>query len=106
MPQERVVGNDYEVSISIGYPVGKAMMSDDVADTINYADVYELIKEEMQTPCNIIERVAYRIADRLFRQYPDIRDVDLSITKKNPPMGSDCDGAGVRVCLINDKSHD
>lgn len=104
LPQERVVGNDYEVSLRIAYPIEKAMKSDDVADTLNYAGVYELVKDEMLTPCNIIERVACRIADRLFKEYPLIQSAEISITKVNPPMGADCRGAGVEVCLINDKS--
>lgn len=106
MPQERVVGNEYEVNINIAYPIGEAMISDDVADTLNYASVAELVKDEMLTPCNLFERVAYRIGDRLFREYPKITSADISITKINPPMGCDCLGAGVKVCLINDKSND
>ena len=34
--QERVVGNEYVINLRIGYPLAKAMKSDDVADTLNY----------------------------------------------------------------------
>ncbi|SFG41485.1 dihydroneopterin aldolase [Prevotella sp. KH2C16] len=104
LPQERVTGNDYELTLRIGYPMEEAMRSDAVADTLNYAEVYELVGEEMLTPCNLIEHVARRISDRLLRQYPEIRSIDLWMTKKNPPMGADCEGAGVEVHLINDKT--
>lgn len=104
LPQERVTGNDYELTLRIGYPMEGAMRSDAVADTLNYAEVYELVRDEMQTPCNLMEHVARRISDRLLRQYPEIRSIDLWITKRNPPMGADCEGAGVEVHLINDKT--
>ncbi len=104
LPQERVTGNDYELTLRIGYPAEEAMLSDAVDETLNYAEVYELVKEEMQTPCNLMERLVRRISDRLLRQFPEIRSIDLWLTKKNPPMGADCEGAGVEVHLINDKT--
>ena len=104
LPQERVTGNDYELTLRIGYPMEGAMLSDAVAETLNYAEVYQLVKEEMRLPCNLMERVARRISDRLLRQFPEIRSIDLWLTKKNPPMGADCEGTGVEVHLINDKT--
>lgn len=104
LPQERVTGNDYELTLRIGYPAEEAMLSDAVDETLNYAEVYELVKEEMQTPCNLMERLVRRISDRLLRQFPEIRSIDLWLTKKNPPMGANCEGAGVEVHLINDKT--
>lgn len=104
LPQERKVGNDYLVSVSIEYDFTQAMTSDDVNDTLNYAEVYQLLSQEMGAPSALLERVAGRIGDRLFRRFPGIKSMDLKITKVNPPMGADCDGAGVQVHLINDKT--
>lgn len=104
LPQERVTGNDYVVSLKMGYDFSKAMDSDRVEDTLNYASVFEVVRREMAVPCNLLERVAGRIGSQLFRSFPAIVSLPLSITKVNPPMGSDSDGAGVEVHLINDKT--
>ena len=104
LPQERKVGNDYQVSLRIGYDFSRAMVSDDVNDTLNYAEVYHLLSQEMMVPSALLERVAGRIGDRLFRQFPAIQSIDLTIIKVNPPMGADSEGAGVEVHLINDKT--
>ena len=104
LPQERVTGNDYELTLRIGYPMEQAMLSDEVSDTLNYAEVYALAEEVMQGPLNLVERVVGRISERLLRQFPKIHSIDLWLTKKNPPMGADCEGAGVEVHLINDKT--
>jgi dihydroneopterin aldolase len=104
MPQERVTGNDYEVSLRIGYDLSRAMHTDDVADTLNYADVYRLVEQEMSVPANLLERVACRMAERLFSTYPAVTSLDLRLIKLNPPMGADADGAGVELHLINDKT--
>ena len=80
------------------------MVSDDVNDTLNYAEVYQLLSQEMSVPSALLERVAGRIGDRLFRKFPAIQSIDLTIIKVNPPMGADSEGAGVEVHLINDKT--
>lgn len=104
LPQERKVGNDYQMSLRIGYDISRAMVSDDVNDTLNYAEVYQLLSQEMSVPSALLERVAGRIGDRLFRKFPAIQSIDLTIIKVNPPMGADSEGAGVEVHLINDKT--
>ena len=104
MPQERMAGNDYKVSLRIRYDISQAMISDQVEDTLNYAEVFQLVSQEMAVPSSLIERVAGRIGDRLFRRFPTIEEIELKIMKINPPMGADCEGAGVEVHLINNKT--
>jgi len=104
LPQERIIGNEYEVSLRVQYPMETAMLSDDVEDTLNYADVFKVVQQEMQVPSNLLERVAYRIADRLFRKYRTIQAIDLKLTKLNPPMGAEGQGAGIELHLTNDKT--
>ena len=99
LEQERLTGNDYVVNLRIKNDVTDALTSDDVADTLNYAEVYQLVSQEMAVPSALIERVAGRIGDRLFRRYPRIEEIRLKIVKVNPPMGADGTGAGVEVCL-------
>ena len=103
MPQERRVGGDFLVNLRVGYPLEQAMQSDEVSDTLNYAELYEVVKTEMMQPSNLLEHVAGRIADAVVKCFPQVTSIDLDLTKQNPPMGADCDGAGVEIHLINDK---
>lgn len=102
LDQERFTGNDYVVDFRGKVDVSKALTSDELFDTLNYAEVYQIIAQEMDIPSQLLERVAGRIGDRLFRRFPTIEAIDLTITKKNPPMGADCDGASVEVHFEND----
>ncbi len=104
LEQERIVGNDYVINAEIDYDFSCAMQTDDLRHTISYAEVYDLIVEEMAVPSRLLEHVVGRIGERLFQTYPSVHELTLSITKVNPPMGGDCDGAGVQVHLINDKT--
>lgn len=105
LPQEEIVGNDYLVNLVLDYDFSSAMKTDDLQGTLNYAEVYQKVKEEMAVPSKLLEHVAGRIAHRLFSDFPEIQKLQLSITKVNPPMGADSDGAGVEVVLTNDKTY-
>lgn len=97
MPQERKVGGEFLVDLRVGYPIQTAMDTDEVADTLNYAELYQLVGKEMSVPSKLLEHVAGRIVRKIQEQFPYVSSVCLKITKKNPPMGADCDGAGVEV---------
>ena len=104
MPQERMVGADFLVNLRVVYPLEKAMQSDEVGDTLNYAELYALVKAEMAEPSKLLEHVAGRIVSAIEKRFPQVTSIDLELTKQNPPMGADCDGAGVEIHLINDKT--
>ena len=101
MPQEQKVGGEFLVDLKVGYPIEAAMQSDEVADTLNYAELYDLVKEEMAIPSKLLEHVAGRIVKGINERFPKVSSIELKITKKNPPMGADCDGAGVEVYIEN-----
>jgi dihydroneopterin aldolase len=61
------------------------------------------VKEEIQKPSALLEHVAGRIVNAINQSFPAIQTIDLTLTKQNPPMGADCEGAGVELHLINDK---
>ena len=104
LPQERTVGGDFVVTLRIGYPFEQAMETDAVGDTLDYAAVYRLVRCEMAVPSQLLEHVAGRIAKALLRDFPQITSIDLWLTKTCPPIGADCEGAGVELHLINDKT--
>lgn len=104
LEQEQVIGNDFNIDLRIGYDFSRAMETDDVCDTLNYAEVYERVRETLSQPVALVEKAAGNVACDLLTTWPSITSLDLRIIKRNPPMGADCDGAGVEIHLINDKN--
>lgn len=104
LPQERLVGGEYVVSLRVHYDFSRAMETDCVADTLSYADLCALVGREMDVPSQLLEHVAGRIARSILGRWPEATAIDLRITKVNPPMGADCGGAGVELHFINDKN--
>ena len=104
LEQERRVGGDYSVSLRVHYNICKAMETDDVNDTLNYAHLLDIIKQEMAVPSNLLEHVAGRIGKTVIERFDQVEGVDIRITKTNPPLGALCAGATVELHLINDKT--
>lgn len=101
MPQEYDTGGTFVVSLRIGYPFQASLDSDDVCDTLNYAEVYEVVKKEMKITSRLIEHVAGRIAQSLFDRFEKITSVDITLKKINPPMGADCDDVCIKLHAEN-----
>ena len=95
LPQERLVGGDFLLNLRVGYPIEKGMESDEVEDTLNYAALFDLVRQEMNKPSQLLEHVAGRIVKTIMEAFPAVSSVDLELTKLNPPMGADSDGAGI-----------
>ena len=90
MPQEREVGNEYAVDVTVGLPVPdtteEACLSDEISDTVSYADLYELVKQRMAVPCNLLEYLASKITDDIRTRWPELSRVQVRVTKLAPPI--------------------
>lgn len=102
IPQETTVGNTFIINLTIKGDFIKSMETDDVADTISYADIYEVVKQEMSIPSKLLEHVCGRIMKRLFQDFPAIEEVNIKLSKLNPPMGADIDSAGIEIFSSKD----
>ena len=97
MEQEQRVGGYYLVSLTIETDLTKAICTDDVSDTVSYAELFELVKNEMAIPSKLLEHVAGRIGQRTLEQFDKIMSLTIRVTKENPPMGANCKGASVEI---------
>ncbi|MDL2213232.1 dihydroneopterin aldolase [Bacteroides sp. OttesenSCG-928-D19] len=100
MPQEREVGNNYIINLRLTVDLEEAMRTDDVQHTVNYANIHQLLAEEMAIPSNLLEHVCGRIIERLFLEYQSIEEIDIKLSKKNPPMGADIAAASVKIHCV------
>ena len=95
--QERIVGNDYIVRVKVKFDISRAAESDMISDTINYADIYDVVKCEMGVPSNLLENVVYRVVNSIKRNFPMIEGGEVEIIKVKPPIAGDVMGASVSI---------
>lgn len=94
LPQERKVGNMFEISIRIEYPPAlKSVSDDELEHTLNYAHLVELIKSVMAKPSNLLEHVAGRLHDAILNEYPQISGGSICVSKLAPPVSAEMTAA-------------
>ncbi|MCH5325884.1 MAG: dihydroneopterin aldolase [Duncaniella sp.] len=96
-PQERTVGNTFEVTVHLRYPIVEAMKRDHVTATLNYAQVIDLIKDVMNTPSALLENVAHRLHSNLMLHFPDIQGGIIRVAKLTPPVTAELDDVAIRI---------
>jgi dihydroneopterin aldolase len=94
-PEERQKGNDFVVNMQVSYePPRETILSLD--DTIDYALLFEILNSTMQQPVDLLETVAQTIANTIYKQYPRIKEINVSIEKLNPPIDKFSGSAAVK----------
>jgi 7,8-dihydroneopterin aldolase/epimerase/oxygenase len=95
--EEQIVGNKFRVDISIDTDCEKAKSTDDLRNALNYQAVYLLVKEQMQIKSKLLEHVAGRILDALYRGFPETEKATVKVSKMNPPLGGKVEKVSVTL---------
>ena len=85
---ERSNGQDFYVDLILNLDLSQAAQSDAIEDTVNYAEITELTHKEITTnPVNLIEKLAYRIAERILSSHPKVKAITVTVHKPQAPVG-------------------
>ncbi|MDR0582167.1 MAG: dihydroneopterin aldolase [Prevotellaceae bacterium] len=95
--EEQMTGGYFSVDATIETDLLPAARSDSLDDTINYQQLYELVKREMQCPSNLLEHVAGRILQALYAEFNHIGHATVTVRKHNPPLGGKVSAASVTL---------
>lgn len=95
--EEQKVGNKYSVDLEIETDLHEASSSDKLPDTINYEQLYRIVKAEMEVPSRLLEHIGGRISDKIYEEYSSIKSCKVAISKYNPPVGGVCQRARVVI---------
>lgn len=89
MQQEREIGAWFTVDIRISLESCTGATNDRIEGTVSYADVYEILCNEMKKPSNLLENVCKRISQKLYETFVQITAIEITLCKDTPPMGGD-----------------
>ena len=64
----------------------EAAQSDDLKDTVNYGEIYRIVKDEMSQPSDLLEHVAGRIIKAIAAEFPEFTNFSIRVSKRNPPV--------------------
>ncbi len=95
--EEQSVGNTYEVDVLVDLDLINRDLGDDLDNTINYEEIYQICKREMAIPQRLIETVGNRILKELKNTLEPGVVYTVSIRKMNPLLGGLVDHASYEV---------
>jgi dihydroneopterin aldolase len=85
-PEEKVTGNEFEVTLQVKYEGEKRI--DDISQTINYVDLFEMVNKRMQVPTPLLETVAMDIASAIREKFPVVHEINITINKLSLPIAN------------------
>ena len=96
--EENILGQKFLVSMSLGLPLRGAGFSDDIEDSIDYAAVAHLVKEEMEkTTFQLIEALAEHLCEAILTTFPSVEVISLELKKPWAPILLPLDTVSVRL---------
>jgi len=97
LPEESIIGGNYIVDVTIYGNFSSAAKSDELSQTVDYCNVFEIVKREMAIRSKLIEHAADRIATSLKKEISKIEKVEVKLTKLSPPVNGPVGSVSVIV---------
>jgi len=84
--EEAILGNTFEINASLSFDTDQQITS--LEQTINYAAVYEIVKQRMQKTTPLLETLVQDLAEDIRAFDNRINSITISVEKKNPPISN------------------
>lgn len=102
LEHERVTGQTFLVDLELDLDIDQAAATDDVAATVNYAEVAAVVENIITgPPVNLIETLAVTVADSILSDFSRITSVRVTVNKPQAPIPADF--ANVSVTVSRDR---
>ncbi len=93
---EKANGNIFMADLRASYESG-AGQSDNLEDAVNYGEIYRVIAAQMAVRSNLLENIAWRTMEALKRDFPQLSEITLTISKKKPPVDGPCSWSRIEM---------
>jgi len=98
LPHEATEGQDFIVDLLITLDLRAVSLSDDLQETINYADLAQIAHDNIVGErVQLIERLAGRIAEEISSAYSQITSVSVTVHKPHAPVTVDFEDISVTI---------
>lgn len=87
-PEEQKLGNWFVVDIDVEFAPTANISDDDLNNSVNYEQLYDIACEEMKLTKKLIETVAQAIIDEIKNQYAFVDRIQVRVKKMNPLVGA------------------
>lgn|SRR5690625_280376 len=98
LPEEKKIGQRFNVDVELFLSLRKPGETDDMNDSIDYGHVYELVEEIVEgDSMNLIEAVAEKIATQLLDSFSLLSACTVKVIKPDPPIPGHYESVAVEI---------
>ncbi|MDK2918768.1 MAG: 7,8-dihydroneopterin aldolase/epimerase/oxygenase [Candidatus Petromonas sp.] len=98
LKEENILGQKFFIDIEVLLDLKKAGKSDVVEDTVNYAKIYDIVKDTVENKnFKLIEALAEYIAQRILNNFQRISEIVIQVRKPEAPVKGIYDYFGVEI---------
>lgn len=92
-PLEKKMDNEFLIQVELEVDLPETTLQ--IEDTVDYSNVFSVLKKEFEIPEELLENLVRRIANKLVQMFPSIKEVELKVIKTNPPIEGFTGSVGV-----------
>lgn len=97
-PEEKIEGQNFILDIICLSDLTKPCISDNVEDTVSYAQIIKLVKKIFTAESyDLIEKAAQRVVDSILDSFSAISSVNVVLKKPEAPMKADFEYVAVEI---------
>ncbi|MFJ7685390.1 dihydroneopterin aldolase [Peribacillus butanolivorans] len=97
-PEETKLGQRFKVDLTVEADLAKAGKSDELEDSINYGELYEVCKGVVEGKLfKLVEAVAEEIASELLNKFSSIEKCTVKVYKPDPPIAGHYESVAVEI---------
>ena len=94
---EKEKGTNFEIDLELFTPLAKSSKSDNIEHTINYEDIYELVKKTFGSKSYFfLEKLADSISRSIFEEHK-IEKLIIRVRKINAPLDGKLDSVEIEL---------
>ena len=83
--EEKKTGGEFVVDVLAKLDSSHHQVSS-IEETVNYAEVFAIIKTEMDQPRELLETLTQSIAEKIHHKFSAIKEIEVRVEKKAPPI--------------------
>ncbi len=95
LEEEGRIGSEYSLDVTVTADLSTSAVTDDLKDTVDYVLLNAIVTEEMAKRSKLLETVAQRILDSIFKKSPLVTFAEVKLSKINPPIGGNVEKVSI-----------
>ena len=98
LEEENKLGQKYNIDVTLFVDLDEACSSDNVLDTVNYAEVFEIVQYHTTIKTyKLIEALAESITKEIFQKHKRVQEIEILVKKPEAPVNGIFDYFGVEL---------